>query len=336
MRRRFPNLLLLLIAVAALSVAFAQTQSRPQAQSQAKNAWPFGGPVGTFYKGVASQTVVLDQNRTGGEQDEGGYYLRPAPEADRNKPYEKWAMNGVWELIAASDSTETVGSYVPPMTAKGKEMFAQTHPGAGPRASGRDQNDPDPNCDPVGWPRIIYQPIRPVEFFTLPTRQLQHWAWRDQWRTLWTDGRLLPTTPDPLWYGYSVGRWESDDAFHEVTTGEDDRTWLSRYGNIHSLDMVVDAVWRRRDHNTLTLDITIKDPEIYTEDWVGETAYFDYLPNSPEVDPLPCSGSEELFYRDQMRENYPTEDNLRTKAPSAPTEIVAPVRAPNTGVGLSK
>jgi hypothetical protein len=330
MRNRSAGLLLLIIGAVALSVALAQTQNRP------KSTWPFGGPEGTFYKGVASQTVVIERDRSRGEQDEGGYHLLPAPDSDRNKPYEKRAMNGVWELIAASDSTETVSSYVPPMTAKGKAMFAETRPGAGPRASGRDQNDPDPNCDPVGWPRIIYQPIRPVEFFTLRDRQLQHWAWRDQWRTIWTDGRLLPTHPDPLWYGYSVGRWESDNAFHEVTHGEDDRTWLSRYGNIHSINMIVDATWRRRDHNTLTLDITLKDPAIYTKDWVGETAYFQYLPGSPEVDPLPCAGSEELFYLNQMRSNYPSEENLRTKAPKEPTAIVPPVRAPNTGVGLSK
>ena len=119
-------------------------------------------------------------------------------------------------------------------------------------------------------------------------------------------------------------------------TGEDERTWLSRYGNVHGLNMIVDAFWRRKDHNTLTLDITLKDPEIYTKDWVGETSYFQYLPGSPEVDPLPCSGSEEIFYRDQMRANYPTEENLRSTAPKEPTAIVPPVRAPNTGVGLSK
>jgi len=328
MRTRYVGLMIIAVVGVALFLVFVK--------SRENTSWAFGGPPGTFYKGAGTQTIIGEPTEPeGGEEDQGGYHILVVPDSEKSKPFETRSITGVWELNAASDTTETVSSRVPPMTAKGKAMFALTRPGSGPRAVGRNQNDGDNICDPLGWPRIVYQPIRPVEFFTFPDRQVQHWAWRDQWRTIWTDGRLLPTNPDPLWYGHSVGRWEDDKTFHEVTNGQDERTWLSRYGNVHSLNMVVDAYWRLVDHNTLTLDLTIKDPEIYTEDWVGETGYF-HLLTSPEVDPLPCSGSEEVFYMDQMRAHYPEDKDVRATAPKELKVIAPPVSLPNTGVGLSK
>ena len=36
---------------------------------------------------------------------------------------------------------------------------------------------------------------------------------REAVAVIWTDGRQLPTNPDPRWYGYSVGHWEDDYTF---------------------------------------------------------------------------------------------------------------------------
>jgi hypothetical protein len=44
-------------------------------------------------------------------------------------------------------------------------------------------------------------------------------------REIWTDGRALPSDPDPLWYGYSTGKWVDDFTFVIESTGYDDRTW---------------------------------------------------------------------------------------------------------------
>jgi len=291
-------------------------------------------PDGTFYKGTSVQTTVAEQERPNTQLDQGGYVLEAAPESDRYNPFPRRVMSGVWEVLGISDTAETVGTRVPPMTAKGKAMFALTRPGTGPRAFGRDQNDGDSFCDDLGWPRVIYQPIRPVEFFPLSDRMLQHWAYRDQWRTIWTDGRLLPRNPDPLWYGYATGKWVGD-IFVADTTGVDDRTWFDRYGTVHSLTMMVQERWRRLDHNTMQLNITVNDPEIYTEVWEGNPILLNYYPNL-EVDALPCSGSEEFFYLQQMRNFYPKDEDVDKPAPKAPTVIAPPVRAPNTGVGLSR
>ena len=345
MRNRLVGLVMVLAAGVALSVSFAysQTQSSTEkapvkkattvAAAKSPSTWPFGGPEGTLYRGAGVQTIIGKPSKLGTQEDEGGYQLVPAPDSDRSKPYDPKRLSGVWELVAASNISETVSSWVPPMTAKGKEMFNATRPGFGPRARGINQNDGDSICDPVGWPRITIQPIRPVEFFTLSDRQIQHWARRDQWRTIWTDGRLLPTDPDPLWYGYSVGRFEGNK-FHEVTSGEDERTWLDVYGSVHSLGMIVNAYWQRLDRNTVRMDLTIHDPEIYTQDWVSSPFIYHLFPQL-DVDALPCAGSEEVFYRDQMRSNYPTDDQIHNQVKGAPTTIVPPVKLPNTGVGNS-
>jgi hypothetical protein len=58
---------------------------------------------------------------------------------------------------------------------------------------------------------------------------------------------------------------------------------------------MIHEVWHRKDYKTMTLNMTVHDPAIYTEDWVGDTNVFEYYPNL-DADPLPCVPSEELGY----------------------------------------
>ena len=44
-------------------------------------------------------------------------------------------------------------------------------------------------------------------------------------RQIYTDGRKLPVDPEPLWYGYSVGKWVGDTLVVE-TAGFNDKSWL--------------------------------------------------------------------------------------------------------------
>ena len=284
---------------------------------------------GSFYKGAGVQTIIGKPHKLGTQEDEGGYALEPAPAKDKALPYDQHKMYGVWELIPASDISETVSSRVPPMTPEAKKKFLATRTGEGPRGVAKDQNDPEEICDADGWPRIVYQPIRPVEFLTLPDRILQHWAWHDVWRTIWTDGRLLPKDPDPSWWGYSTGKWVGE-VFVADTNGVDGRTWLDRYGDPHSDDMEVQERWHRFDHNTMSLGITLKDPASYTETWDGDNIIFQLYPNL-EVDSLPCAPSEELEYRDQIRSSYPDDADLHksVKDGGNPTTIMPRVQSGN-------
>jgi hypothetical protein len=72
------------------------------------------------------------------------------------------------------------------------------------------------------------------------------------------------------WMSWNVGRWEGD-TFVIESTGYDDRTWLSGFqegGLTHSDEMRVIERWRRINHNTLEVQITVIDPKTYTEPWV--------------------------------------------------------------------
>jgi len=83
-------------------------------------------------------------------------------------------------------------------------------------------------------------------------------------RQIYTDGRKLPADPEPLWLGYSVGKWEGDTLVVE-STGFNDKTWLDVMGHPHSEAMRVVERYRRRDFGHLDVEITIDDPKMYTQ-----------------------------------------------------------------------
>jgi hypothetical protein len=124
-------------------------------------------------------------------------------------------------------------------------------------------------ADPGGFPRMLLFELRPFEVVQMPNKVLMLYMFEKRWRVIWTDGRQLPTNPDPRWYGYSVGRWEDDSTFVVNSNGTDDRTWLDNAGNPHSNDLKVEERYHRVNQNTMELTVTIDDPKIYTRPWVG-------------------------------------------------------------------
>ena len=121
--------------------------------------------------------------------------------------------------------------------------------------------------DPGGFPRMLLFELRPFEVVQVPNKVLMLYMFEKRWRVIWTDGRQLPTSPDPRWYGYSVGHWEDDYTFVVNSNGTDDRTWLDNAGNPHSNDMKVEERYHRVNQNLMELSVTIDDPKIYTRPW---------------------------------------------------------------------
>jgi hypothetical protein len=76
-----------------------------------------------------------------------------------------------------------------------------------------------------------------------------------------------PQSPDPKWYGYSIGRW-SGDAFVVETVGANE-TWGDEEGHPHSLGARIEERYRLLDNDTLELLITIDDPEMYEKPFVA-------------------------------------------------------------------
>jgi hypothetical protein len=83
-------------------------------------------------------------------------------------------------------------------------------------------------------------------------------------RQIFTDGRKLPSDPQPSWLGYSVGRWQGD-AFIAETVGLNDKGPLDAMGHPHSESMHLTETFRRRDFGHLEVQTTVDDPKTYTK-----------------------------------------------------------------------
>ena len=82
-------------------------------------------------------------------------------------------------------------------------------------------------------------------------------------RQIFTDGRSLPTDPQPWFYGYSVGRWE-DDTLVVETVGFKDKGWLDINGSPLGEKGRTIERFRRPNYGTIELEQTVDDPEYYT------------------------------------------------------------------------
>ena len=209
-------------------------------------------------------------------------------------------LTGVWQL-QGTGSAETLApdADMPPMTPWAKVKFDAEKPGYGIRGV-PDGNDPILQCDPIGFPRIMYMPM-PFEFVKTTGRFLQFFEREHEYRSIWTDGRSIPQDADPAWYGYATGHWEGNDTFVVVSGGFNDKTWLGPTGYPHSEDMRVTERYRRVDLDTLLYDITITDPKAYAKPVVGPQRIMKRKPGA-EIEELPCVWSEENSFAKRIRE----------------------------------
>ena len=160
-------------------------------------------------------------------------------------------------------------------------------------------NDPAGECNPSGVPRLLFFP-RPIEFVQTPNKVIQFFQWTRAWRDIWMDGRKLPSEPpSSTWYGYSVGKWEGD-MFVVDSTGFDDRSWVDHFGYPHSDQMHLQERYRRLDHDTLELVMTIDDPKTYTKAWVSDKLTFRLQANDKIREDF-CVPSEEESFNQGVR-----------------------------------
>ena len=187
------------------------------------------------------------------------------------------------------------------MTKWARDRHAQAKPGLG--SSGRAQplgNDPMMICDPMGFPRILFWTAYPYEILQVPGRTIMFFDFFYTYRTIWTDGRELPADPDPRWYGNSVGHWE-DNSFVVQSKGFDDRSWLDADGHPHSEDMQLEERYRRVDHDTIELTMTLTDPKAYTKPWVSDKMTLTLADKKTVMREDVCVPSAEAKYKEQIR-----------------------------------
>jgi hypothetical protein len=187
------------------------------------------------------------------------------------------SVNGVW--IGPDKTLEPPA----PMTSTGQALFDAAKPLFGPRSVPvADSNDPVTTCDPQGFPRIIFlrAPLSGMEFVQTPERVFQFFKYGGAYREIWTDGRSLPSdvgggnpqSPDPRWYGYSIGRW-SDGVFIVETVGAME-TWGDEEGHPHGVGAHIEERYRLLDRDRLELVVNVNDPEMYQQPFVASKQVF--------------------------------------------------------------
>ena len=90
------------------------------------------------------------------------------------------------------------------------------------------------------------------------------WDSRTIFRQVFTDGRSFPKDPQPMWMGYSVGRWDGDTLVVE-SNGFNDRTWLNNVGLPHTTKLRMTERYRRPDLGHLKVDVTFNDPDAFNK-----------------------------------------------------------------------
>ena len=181
-------------------------------------------------------------------------------------------MAGVWNGSPAPALLPAA-----PMTPAGQALFDEAKPMWGPRSVPvGESNDPLVTCDPLGFPRAILHELRGMEFVVAPDKVVQLLQYQRVFREIWTDGRALPKdvggtsadSPDPRRYGYSVGRWLDDATFLVETVGASETAWGDEYGHPHGLGAKMEERYRRKG-DTLEVEVTITDPEMYQKPFVA-------------------------------------------------------------------
>jgi hypothetical protein len=216
-------------------------------------------------------------------------------------PFSPRDLSGIWlgrnRVLAVSEDP-------PPRTPWGDAKFNSYKPSYGlraiPPALG---NDPQGNCDPLGIPRLLMFENNPWDFeiIQMPDRMLQVFDRHHVYRQIWTDGRELPRDPDPRWMGYSVGKWDGDTLVVN-SVGFDDRSWLDHFGNPHSDQMRLEERYRRVNHDTIELVMTITDPMTYTKPWVSDKKILTWQNIKEFPDELFCVPSEEQAFNKRVRD----------------------------------
>jgi hypothetical protein len=207
-------------------------------------------------------------------------------------------LSGLWHYESTGASEPVApDNLIPPMTPWAKVRFDAERPGYGARRSAGG-NDPILQCDPIGFPRVMFLNT-PFEFVQTKGRVIQFFEHEHEYRTIWTDGRSLPTDADPAWYGYAIGHWEGDDTLVVESAGFRDSTWLGSTGYPHSEDMRITERYHRVDAETILYDITITDPKAYTQPIVGPHRKMKLRPNDELIEEI-CVPSEEKSFAQRV------------------------------------
>jgi hypothetical protein len=199
----------------------------------------------------------------------GATSMRSLAQESKSKPPApaEWAaraklpdLTGVWEAPTvgrggrgAVGGPPAVPQLTPAYAAKKRELDA------------RNFDDTEAaNCLPTGMPAIMGHPY-PYEFLLTPGKVTIVSEAYMQVRHIYTDGRPLPTDPDPTFNGTSIGRWDGETLVVE-TVGFSPLTTIVR-NTPHSDKLRIVERFRLTGRDTMSIETTVIDPEALVRPW---------------------------------------------------------------------
>ena len=128
----------------------------------------------------------------------------------------------------------------------------------------RATTDPLGKCFMPGVPRVTYLPF-PFQIIQTQRYVTIIYEYLHIYRTVYLD-RSKHLEGVDFWNGDSIGRWEGNRLVVDVADFND-QTWLDAAGNFHGESLHVVERYTRADTDTITYDVTIEDPKVFTRPW---------------------------------------------------------------------
>ena len=189
----------------------------------------------------------------------GTWQVQPTPAAELTRLFGDLSAEG-----ALGDEATSLSKYGLNILADFKPEEAPIRPEAVAIQQSRRPNDiPTTRCLPGGMPFIYQLPI-PFKIIQTPGLIAFLHEGDGSLRQIYTDGRKRPADPQPLWHGYSLGKWENSTLVVD-TAGFNDKSWLDGFGHPHSEALHLVERFHRRDFGHLDVEVTVEDPKMYTK-----------------------------------------------------------------------
>jgi len=195
----------------------------------------------------------------------------PAPRTPDGRP----DLSGIW-FVSSDKYLDNLGAdgVAIPMLPWAEKLYKE-------RIENNGRDRPSARCLPHSVTDFDAL-FNPKKFIQTPGVLVLLFESYHSFRQIFTDGRSLPSNPEPGWFGYSAGRWEGDTLVVD-TIGIDPKTWLDDSGHPHTDRLKVIERFRRPDFGHITVQITIDDPGAYTKPWTV-TIPWDLLPDTELLD----------------------------------------------------
>ena len=170
------------------------------------------------------------------------------------------------------------------------------------------ERDPAVKCYMPGIPRATYMPF-PFQIVQTPDALMFAYEFTSSTRVVRMD-RPATEADLPSWMGYSLGRWEAETLVVDVTSQVPD-TWFDSSGNFHSEALIVEERYTPTGPNSLLYEVTLDDPEVFTESWTMSMPLYRRLEPDARLLEFKCIPfAEEAMFgewyrRDDSREEEP-------------------------------